>query len=296
MKIYGGLFLENLVARDQYYDLQCALFREGLIQGLQLRVAHPSYTPTITAENLRQVLSHLPPEMGFIVHYGAENTGVDFGRRFDEAGVYAKHASLEMTWRRWNRESIDWGITVAKHLPIDPKHPLGVAHPGYGCNRDDAEAQQEIRFFLKCYPTRTIALENVPALAPDNTGCSKFWGFGGTPADMALVIGGCGDPLCRCLIDFTHLVVTVNQGQAGFDLPQNLTQTIEDYMSLPRWPICHFSGIPTGLVDKHDFIHVQPPTCLRAAIRTMDTVCLEIPWRPETAREQIRVFRKLYGD
>ena len=75
MKVYGGLFFENLVKKDAYYKLQMELFEEGLIQGLQLRVAHPSYTPDLTAADLPRVLATLPKEMKFIVHYGAENTG-----------------------------------------------------------------------------------------------------------------------------------------------------------------------------------------------------------------------------
>ena len=277
------------------------LFGEGLIQGLQLRVAHPIYTPSIAAADLPRVLAALPDGMRYIVHYGAENTGVDFGQCFDELGIYRKHASEEMTWGRWNRESIDWGIAVAQQLPIVPEHPLGVAHVGYGQLPAHAQTKGKIIHFLGQYfNQRVIALENVPAMTSLDGGRNfDFWGFGGTPEDMGDILENCG---LKCLVDFTHLAVTVNQARGSCfrqHLPlMGMEETVRRYLDLPHWPICHFSGLPPvdWLVDTHDFTHISPPSFLRDAIRTMDTICLEIPWRAETARQQIETFRKFYGD
>ncbi len=299
MMVYGGLLLENLVRQDEYYNLQMALFNEGLIDGLQLLVAHPSFTPELTSRDLRKILDRLPTDLQFMIHYGAENRGVDFGQTLDEKGVYADHKG-EMSWAQWNRETIEWGIEVAKRLNIASHHPLGVAHVGYGQSSTDTVARRKIVEFLTEYPDpRTVALENVPPLVileESEAGVTyNYWGFGGTPDDMAIMM----DRGHRCLIDFTHLIVMVNQAKnPRFSryLPKlDLKTAIQQYLDLPHWPICHFSGIPPTLIDNHDYIDVKPPACLRKAIQEMDTVCLEIRWGSDTARRQIQTFKEFYG-
>jgi len=144
----------------------------------------------------------------------------------------------------------------------------------------------------------------------DFVGFEKY-GFGGTPDDMGYLIDFINkqydtDNLIefinkQCLIDFTHLWVLVNQANKMSKMElagcSNLEKTIIDFLALPHSNICHFSGLPDGLVDDHDHLHVKPSALIREAIRQMDAVCLEIPFypdEPEKTKRDIELFREMY--
>ncbi len=309
--VFGGLWLENLVAQDKHFVLQCKLFEKGLIQGIQMRVAHSSFTPGVTAEMLPAILDRLPEGLKLVLHFGAENNGVDFGENLDEWGEFLQRSNGS-SWQEWNEQSVAWGFEVAaaarKRIP--EKFPWGIVHAGYGKSFDDFESQKRILDALGKLSKRA-AIENVPPVVdknfrmyPEETkywSREKYWGFGGTPVNMAYLLRSLSNSLgagWRCLIDFTHLFVTVFQARM-LDVPKlvhckDLDKVIVAYLNLSHWPVCHFSGIPPMLTDNHDYLSVKPFDSIRDAIGQLKAVCLEIAWKPETAEEDIDGFRENY--
>jgi len=144
-QIYGGLLFPNLVAQDKYFNLQMKLHEQRLIQGIQLLVAHPVYTPDATVENLPKILSVLPKELGIIIHCGAENKGVDFGETFDEKGEFKQKADGR-SWKVWNQETLAWALQVA-----DATHASVVVHPGYGKNMRDTIALEKNNYHSRYF-------------------------------------------------------------------------------------------------------------------------------------------------
>lgn len=313
-KIYGGLWFENLVAQDRHFELQCQLFECGMTHGIQMRVAHPSYTPDVTADDLPRIMTRLPSGMRVFVHFGAENCGVDFAERFDEIGAYAKRAvPLGRSWAAWCAETIAWGKSVAGAAMRPSGIPAGVIHPGYGRRHDDGAARQQMIGALRTLDDGLqLAVENVPpivnaawyeAVTGDRIDwlLSEFWGFGGTPEDMRDLLSSLGAEW-RCLIDFTHVAVACNQSAAlakGFpahSVIDRLDRAVAAFLALPHWSICHFSGIPPTLIDVGDYMDAPVVEPIRDALRTMDIVCLEIPFRPWSAERIVEDFRKRYLD
>ncbi|MEK7067423.1 MAG: hypothetical protein AAB956_00305 [Patescibacteria group bacterium] len=224
------------------------LHEDLLTQGIQLLVAHPCYTPGITIENLPKILSALPQGLEIIIHCGAENRGVDFGENFDEKREYEKHYS-GLSWATWNRETLAWALQVANLV-----HGSVVVHPGYGKDSLDVLSKERILSILQYVADPRVLLENVP---PFDFVEFEKWGFGGIPSDMCWLVAATKK---RCLIDFTHLWVAVNQAKslnrqvlAGC---LDLEKTIADFLALPHSNICHFSGLPPGIQDDHEFLHV----------------------------------------
>lgn len=311
VKIYGGLWFENLVAQDPFFDLQMLLHQGGLTKGIQLRVAHPYFTPQVDVEMLPRIFSALPEDLEVFIHFGAENRGVDFGQNFDELDVYANRGrAAGISWDDWNRQTLEWGLEVAETANIPSGYPLGVVHPGYGKSILDGEAREQvIKTFQTSLNGLMVALENVPPFV-DGTLYRKatgrkiswpyecFWGFGGTPQDMTRLLAKLGRQW-RCLLDFTHLVVMVNQANHFPTMPplrvcRKLEKVVEAYLKLPHWPICHFSGTPPPdtLADSHDHIESCALPPIREALRQMEVICLEIPFRPATAQRLIEGFRE----
>ena len=188
--------------------------------------------------------------------------------------------------------------------------PWGVAHPGYGQAADDSKAWVRTAKLLKHKGSaEKIALENVPAVCDYSLyrtfskkgggTWDRAWSFGGTPQDMAKLLAELGDGW-RCLIDFTHLRVTVNQANGAYKsiLAEcvSLEQTIQKYLELPHWPICHFSGIPpeSRLIDSHDFLEAPVLEPIREGLRQMKVVCLEVPFTKDTSRKLLDCFRQQY--
>jgi hypothetical protein len=279
--IYGGLFFENLVRQDEYLAHQLALLKRGLIQGIQIRVAHPEFTPEITERSLPHVFSALPQGCKLFIHLGAENVGVDLGQNLDETGVFAQKANGR-TWDEWNLESLDWGLTVAKTVNSDC-----VLHPGYGKGQSDGKARKLVAETLRCLDDgHPVFLENVPPIA------GTYWGFGGTPEDMASLLKDLG-PAWECLIDFTHMYVMKNQ----LHLHYGLKGAVNRYLDLPHCPVCHFSGTPDTLVDCHTSLDEPAVPILIDAFSGMEAICLEIPWNPENLGANIKSiegFRRKY--
>lgn len=224
MEIYGGLYLENLVTQDKHFDLQMELASRGLIQGLQLQVAHPVYTPELEAESLRAVLGHFPTDLKLFIHCGAENTGADLGQKLDEVGVYSQRGAAKgITWEQWNQDTLVWAKDVAAAAGLSS--PWGVEHPGYGDSSVDEAARIVAISALGVLAPAEVALENVPPVVDKalyqeimsrkvDWPQKRYWGFGGTPEDMARLLSQLGVEW-RCLIDFTHLMVAVNQARAS---------------------------------------------------------------------------------
>jgi len=306
-EVFGGLWLENLVAQDKHFVLQCDLFEKGLIQGIQLRVAHSSFTPGVTAEMIPEILDRLPEGLKLVLHFGAESNGVDFGENLDEWGEFLQRSNGS-SWQEWNEQSVAWGFEVAaaarKRIP--EKFPWGIVHAGYGKSFDDFKSKARILDALKKNLNK-MAIENVPPIAdknfyvdPEETkywSREKYWGFGGTPVNMDYLLRSLGAGW-RCLIDFTHLFVMVFQarvlGASILERCKHLDSVVGAYLDLPHWPVCHFSGIPPTLTDNHDFLPVKPPESIREAIGQMEAVCLEILWKPQTAEKDIESFRENY--
>lgn len=312
--VYGGLWFENLVAQDAHFAFQCRLFERGFIRGIQLRVAHPCYTPDVSVVDLPRIAARLPDGMRVFVHFGAENCGVDFGRALDEYDVLRVRAGGR-SWDDWNRETIAWGLAVAGAFPWPDRCPLGVAHPGYTFMEHAAVGATQCALALRALDDGTrIAVENVPPIVHADwyaavTGTSPswsrahYWGVGGTPMGMRLLLAALGTSW-RTLIDFTHLVVTCNQARNTWGpfvpyIPEtyaSIEHLVAVSLDLPHWPICHFSGVPPTLVDVSD--HMDAPVCapIRDALQHMDIVCLELVFRPWSAEHVIDDFRTRYLD
>jgi len=304
-KVFGGLWFESLVAQDEHFELQCELLAEGLIQGIQMRVAHPRFTPGITTEMLLDILKRWPGEL--FIHFGAENVGVDFGQTLDEKDTLQRHGYAKTDWERWNEETIAWGRKVAWVAGVG-----GVVHPGYGFGVEDGQALANIVGALyKIKPLGVIAfvaLENVPPAiskyqyeqvhGKTNWPYDWVWGFGGLPEGMKEIILALG-PRFQCLIDFSHIWVTVNQARV-FEISKlaawgDLEKIVGAYLELSHVPVCHFSGLTSHLVDVHEpLVGSTPPACLRDALNTHEVVCLEIPFNAQTARQEIAWFRDRY--
>lgn len=298
-KVYGGLFLENLLRQDAYYELQMRLFDKGLIRGIQLRIAHPSFTPDLTAKSFYNILSKLPDDIKLVIHCGAENSGVDFGESFDEWGIFAEQNITE-SWEDWNLQTFKWALLVSSLTSADV-----VVHPGYGKSIKDIAAREKMNAMFESVYSGNILLENVPAIVNKKLrgtfGKTDLWsndeyrGFGGTPDDMSRIINDHGGKH-KCLIDFTHLIVTVNQANANLPHLQsckNLERVIDDYLKLPHSKICHFSGVPDLLVDNHDCIDIVSEP-IRDALRKMEAVCLEIPFNAKNPDITIKTITRFY--
>ncbi len=318
MELYAGCFLHNLCdENDPDNIMMTRLFNEGYIQGVQVVVKHPSITPDITPENLKDKLVLLAGLKTF-VHLGAESAGVDPPERLDMMGVYAKKGVTNgHTWIDWNRETLQWGKTVGEILTAIGHGTglsdgiIGTTHPGYGWSRDDTGGRKRvIQTFRELGPQ--IALENVPPAVDkfifEHYYHEKFdwpfpyyWGFGGTPDDMAALLKEI--PGSICLIDFGHLTVMCNQAKHPIMADRlgisrtNLDQVVRDYMELPHSEMCHYSGHPGDYpCDLHGFVHIIPPDPIREALRTMKAVALEIHWNPhnyEGAARAIDDFQKI---
>lgn len=300
MKVYGGLWFENMVAQDKYYDLQCDLLDKGLIEGVQLRVAHPTYTPGIVQSDLHRIMARWGGEV--FIHFGAENVGVDFGEVFDELGIFHERGDGR-SWKNWNIETLEGGLAVARESRAQERFPWGVVHAGYGHHPGDDAARQRILDVLRQYSGNQIAIEVVPAICnrefyqlylgePYWPAQNQFWGFGSWPDDMRSLLCDLG-PEWKCFYDFTYLQVNNNQ-MARFS-SHVLERTLQSYLDLPHWNICHFSGITDALAAVHLPLKPDiPPSVLKSAMAEMEIVCLEIPFRPETAHTEVEWFRKHY--
>lgn len=293
------MLFENFVYQDKFFDFQMFLFEQGVIQGIQIRVAHPGFTPMVRSQDPSRILSALPQGCELFIHLGAESVGVDLGQTFDEEGVFAKNSNRR-TWDDWNRETIFWGLTVAREAGC-----RSVLHPGYGKSKTDNQAREKIiEAILPLDNGQHILLENVPPIVKGPW--VEYWGFGGTPDDMSSLIQKLGQsttPTCwgwECLIDFTHLFVTANQQLPGCDsrILYDLRSLLEGYLTLPHSNICHFSGAPNITFDCHTTNLTGNFVPLFAdAFSEMKIICLEIPWNPLHAEETIRIidgFRKKY--
>jgi len=286
------------------------LHEKGLIHGVQIRVSHPSFTPTIDIKSLPSLLSRFPKSCCIFIHIGSESVGVDLGENFDEELVFSKH-NQGRNWHIWNHETVLWGLRVAEAFKEQiPHSPECVIHPGYGTSPNDRKSENKIIEILRLVDNgRHIALENVPPIVdkklygPNSPEAQrwngeKYWGFGGTPYDMLYLLIQLGLPW-RCLIDISHAIVLVNQANWS-DNPllskcKERKKTLNAYLQCLHIPVCHFSGIQKSLIDIHTNLAESPIYAIAEIFRKMEAVCLEIPFRPETAEQIIRKFRTDYG-
>lgn len=302
--VYGGLWFENLVQQDRYFDLQCMLYERGLTQGIQLRVAHPCYTPDIQTAHLRRIIDQLPKGMKVFLHFASENIGVDFGQVFDECDVYAQRGQ-GMTWEKWNAESMMWGYQVAQVIERPEERSYGVIHPGYGMAHDDKHSYGSmIEALLEVGRGGHLVLETVPPVvrrgwytkamgSEPNWPHDSYWGFGGTPRQMEQMLTDLGG-LWRCFLDITYVnTITV---QASIDASpalqglESFATTFAAYKLLPHSSVCHFSGITDDPAPRHDGALTGLPTSVVEALQSMGVICLEIPWESDTAVSQVERF------
>ncbi|OHA15392.1 MAG: hypothetical protein A3H57_03305 [Candidatus Taylorbacteria bacterium RIFCSPLOWO2_02_FULL_43_11] len=305
-KTFGGLFLENLVSQDQYFERQCQLFQSGHTHGVQLRVAHPSFTPELIPEALPWILNRLPSGMELFIHYGAENVGVDLGQTLDELGVFSECCKgTGKTWKQWNLETLQWGIDVATAVLRSGRlsyRPLGVIHPGYGRSKTDPLARDSITDALtSSFNPVYAALETVPqevdrdwyGPGPNRMLWSQdyFWAVGANPTAMAELIAELDDSWLgwHCLLDFTHIWVTANQ------LYTEVDKLIAGFLKVRHSKVCHFSGCPPRdcFIDDHSHIGLVDAV-VAEAMRTMDVICLEIPFGDDSP-QVIETFRRDCG-
>lgn len=307
-KVYGGLLLKNLQPGDVYLELQRQLFNTDLIQGAQILVPHPSFGKDFD-------FSVLPKGFEVFFHCEAENRGFDPGQNLDEQGTLI---GLSVSWEDWNYETLEWCNAVAFRAMVEElmnynnryENSIAVAHPGYGEGLDDEIAYRNIVELFNSEGASLFSLETVPPIVDrrfphcegevETWSSDSYWGFGGTPDDMKRLIEET-DKIC--LLDLTHIAVAWNQANT-LNMPKlanckNLERMIKDYWDLPHSRICHFSGIPpkNWLVDSHDFLNAEPHPAIRDAIRQMEAVCLEIPFRPdepEKTIKEIEAFRDAY--
>lgn len=286
IEIFGGLWLENLVKQDMHYELMRKLLEIKLIQGVQLRVAHPIYTPDLSTGNSKKILDNWPGKL--IVHIGAENAGVDLGEQFDETSEFQSKSKGE-NWSRWNEKTFEQSLQIAK---IESSRL--VAHPGYGTSHDDQESLKKIIKFLQRYKKYGIALENVPPIVQFK---KDYWGFGGTPRDMKRLFQRLGGKW-KCLIDWTHLIIAHNQ--ANFfnsnELQdcKNIEKLIEGYLLLPHLDVCHYSGSPPReiVIDNHSYLDNAPHELILEALKNTKTVCLEIKFNNfDQSHKEIENFK-----
>lgn len=296
-KLYGGLLLENVIAHDGWYERQLKLFNKGLIQGVQIRIGHPNFTPGLTISELinkLQILKNYGLEL--FIHIGSENMGVDLGETFDETGRYEKMGKQkDISWSSWNGETLRWARYSSVILEVG-----AVIHPGYSSSYLNQTARQRIKNSLPLLAEYKVAIENVPPLACKKSdltwGLDGIWGVGGTPEEMEGLLKL--HPSLKCLIDFTHLWVARNQAKelkfaelAGL---RDINEAVKSYMSLRHSPVCHFSGLPPTLEDNHDHLLTEPVPAIHEALAQHEAICLEIPYN-DGAQEQIIKFKKIYG-
>jgi len=304
-EIYGGLWLENLVNQDVYFDVQCKLFQASLIKGIQLRVAHPYYTPGIVETDLPEICDRLPTGMRVFVHYGAENVGVDFGETFDECNVYIERGfPAHISWETWNRQTLHWGTRVAMACQRPDGEVWGVVHPGYGASITDTNAYRSMIKSLARLSSERVCLETVPPLvkrewyakamgkAPDWP-ADEFWGFGGTPRQMSSMLDDLGDGW-KCFIDVTYVNTISVQSRLGIHDTllgfETFEETFAAYAELPHSRICHFSGITDDPSPRHDGSLTDLSQGVLHALRHMRTICLEISFSRDTAEQDVERF------
>ncbi|NQT50122.1 hypothetical protein HQ571_05495 [Candidatus Kuenenbacteria bacterium] len=290
--IFGGLWLERLLEQGPQYDFLCRLLDQKIIDGIQLRVAHPDFTPAFTDT---ESIGHLWPGK-MLVHVGAENTGVDPGENFDEFAEYKSRANSR-SWETWNRQTIDWALRVASVF-----NAQSCIHPGYGFSADDQRARDKVISLLSQYKSAHLLLENVPPVVDSRyySGAVKetwdrnsYWGFGGVPLEMKSLLDELG-PEFQCLIDWSHLLVTTYQSQY-FNKPalvgcDDLETVIEGFLALPHSDICHYSGSPpraTALASHKHFAADHSPVLIQTMKEHMSAICLEIAFSDFTEFDSV---------
>ncbi len=298
-KVYGGLLFEDIVNETKGFELQLRLFEKGFINGTQIRVAHPIFTPSIAEKDLPNIAKRLPRGFEVFIHFGAENVGVDFGEVLDEKEVFAKQ-NKGKSWLVWNGETSKFGIEVAKAFGV--KKPYGVIHPGYTIPSGYLNIERCVLPSLKTFGVNKeeVLFENIlPVViksqypSEDTKNWQDFYfGIGGVPSTMGFILR---ELRAKCLIDFTHIIVAQHQMSKGYLFLEN--RLIEGFLYLPHSDICHFSGIPKGLIDEHTDLSEDPSLEVTEALQVMETVCLEIPFHKMTldqAKKAIDRFREGY--
>lgn len=325
--IFGGIFLNNILAGadDKYTKFQIDLVNEGLLQGIQVVVPNSTQIPVMTdksdaqiEEIIKEAIGVLPAETKFFVHLGAESAGVDQGERFDEFGEFAKkRPSADYPWEKWNKETLDFGLKVARLISTPYDGVIATMHPGYGWNPYDLDAKNRVVAMAK-HMGPEVALENVPPNVQEHYwkhyrhlldiawSRPSFWGFGGTPDEMRELLHSSGTTEQRCLIDFTHVIVAAKQARCTlgtelypemgfFNTYPGLDEVVDGYTELPHVKICHYSGNPHFPADSHDFCHIPPPEEVLSKMAKMEAICLELRWNPNESdryRYLLKTFLK----
>lgn len=311
MKIFGGLLLSNLLAQNEHFDFLLSLFEKDIIHGTQLRVDHPSYTSGVTINLVEKAINGLPEEFKVFIHLASDTHSFDPGQTFDNQGMFTLPDKDRTKWENWNLETIEWCLKVLNVI-IERQGELwpcsGVVHPGHGTDINNDVAYEKMLKVLRRLDGK-FSLEATYALIdgglqskarPLEHGTSwqwkgagdRFWSFGGTPDDMTKLLSHLGSKW-KCLIDFSHLMVTTVQATmlnlSELQPWKSLEKIVADYMNLPYLKICHFSGAVETPYGNHDGFGIIPtPLPVLEGLRQMKTICLEIPWDPDKEEEIVK--------
>ncbi len=313
MKVFGGMLLKNLMNHDETFELQMRLFEKGIIDGCQLQLCHPHMIHRADAAKIASLLNELPSGLGVFLHFPGENMGVDVGIRFDERGVFNSYRQQHprLSWSTFNAQAFTFSRRILEGCNRSIV-PHGVVHGGYATQQAYENSPRDVRKcavqFLEVYG-RHIVIETLPPIIRKDWVkgwyCPDLWSsptmrcFGGTPECMKEHIDRVG---ASCLIDFSHLLIIASQ-VAGDYVPgvtdrrlRSYEGVIDAYMSLQHSSVCHFSGIPPAgqLIPTHDYFSQPIPQVAIEAMKTMEVICLEIPW-DNCVGDSIARFRDTTG-
>ncbi len=313
MNVLGGMLFEDLVDQGKNFERQLGLYHEGIIDGCQIQICHPSLVPAKDTSKLTSIFEVLPSGFLVFIHFPGENRGVDVGIRFDERGVFSEYKKKHphANWMPYNAQAFSLARRILETCGRSVA-PYGVSHCGYATLGSYEEKGLDARAcavsFLEVF-SKYIVLETMPPVINkdwvNGRYCPDLWPspimrcFGGTPECMQEHLERIGT---RCLIDFSHVRVAANQ-VASAQVTRTDSRRYRTYdsmlagmMALPHCEVCHYSGIPPEecLVPTHEYFDSPMPQCAVEAMATMETVCLEIPW-DDTSRERIMRWRETVG-
>lgn len=303
-KLFGGLLVENLQPDDPHLHLQLALYQAGLIEGVQVALPQPK---SVSINQVIRVFNILPSGLGVFIHGTGEKDGFNPGQTVDVRRAYRTGVPAEADWAAMNRLAVNWSSRLAQILSTTGSVKI-VMHLGNASGPTDRiafdQAVQTIR--LAMYP-ELFAWENMCALRLADEEAkilgfiSPHWGsrtccfeIGGTPESMRDFLQQL-QPGSVCLIDFSHLMLTVNQAKAMSEhIPELkscliLERLVENFLALPHSLICHYSGFPDGrLAGSHGERLMPVPGPVLAAMHDMEVICLERRWDPADQEETFR--------
>jgi hypothetical protein len=267
----------------------------------------------LTAETVVASLRRLAANCLLFIHATGEGDGFNPGQGIDVRNFFEGNPPAEIVWTERNKLAASWSIMIAAQA--SNLLTKAVIHPGNGQTTSDSPARQRaISVLQQRNKKKVAALENMYALRlkrpeeklinrpiPDWDSTPYYWEFGGTPEDMRRLLDELGGQY-RCLIDFSHAIVTVHQAQIwaervpALQCCQSLERVVHGFMDLPHCEVCHFSGWPMGrLAGSHGERLTPIPPIVLEALKTHKVICLERRWNPdepEATKSDLATFRE----